>query len=152
MYRGKTLFAQLMSFLPWTTFARLVNRYQSDRRVRGFPFTEHFRALAFGQITRRQSLRGIAACLAARPAKLYHCGFRGRVQIAMLSRANQRRDWRIHADFDQRLIARARMWSPTKRITHSDRECIRLFPCRMTLDFGLLRACKCLIDKVLRTS
>lgn len=108
MYRGKTLFAQLMGFLPWTTFARIVNRYGGDRRIRSFPCTEQFRALAFGQITGRESLRGLAACLAAQPAKLYHCGFRSPVRIATLSRANQRRDWRIHADFAQRLIARAR--------------------------------------------
>ena len=97
MYRGKTLCAQLMSFLPWTTFARIVNRYGGGRRVRRFPCTEQFRALAFGQITGRESLRGIAACLAAQPAKLYHCGFRGPVQIATLSHTNQRRDWHIHA-------------------------------------------------------
>lgn len=108
MYRGKTLFAQLMSFLPWTTFARIVQRYGGNRRVRSFPCTEQFRALAFGQITGRESLRGITACLAAQPAKLYHCGFRRPVHMTTLSRANQRRDWRIHADFAQRLIARAR--------------------------------------------
>ena len=108
MYRGQTLFAQLMNFLPWTTFARIVQRYDGDRRVRKFPCSQQFRALAFGQITGRESLRGIAACLAAQPAKLYHCGFRGPVHVTTLSRANQRRDWRIHADFAQRLIARAR--------------------------------------------
>ena len=108
MYRGKTLFAQLMSFLPWSTFARIVQRYGGNRRVRKFPCTEQFRALAFGQITGRRSLRGIVACLAARPAKLYHCGFRGPVHRTTLSRANQRRDWRIQADFAQRLIGRAR--------------------------------------------
>ena len=108
MYRGKTLFAQLMSFLPWSTFARIVQRYGGNRRVRKFPCTEPFRALAFGQITGRQSLRGIVTCLASQPAKLYHCGFRGPVRLTTLSRANQRRDWRIQADFAQRLIARAR--------------------------------------------
>ena len=108
MYRGQTLFAQLMNFLPWTTFARIVQRYDGDRRVRKFPCSQQFRALAFGQITGRESLRGIAACLAAQPAKLYHCGFRGPVHVTTLSRANQRRDWRIHGDFAQRLIARAR--------------------------------------------
>ena len=97
-----------MNFLPWTTFARIVQRYDGDRRVRKFPCSQQFRALAFGQITGRESLRGIAACLAAQPAKLYHCGFRGPVHVTTLSRANQRRDWRIHADFAQRLIARAR--------------------------------------------
>ena len=108
MYRGKTLFAQLLSFLPWTTFSRIVQRYGGNRRVRSFPCTQQFRALAFGQITGRESLRGIVTCLAAQPAKLCHCGFHGPVHLTTLSRANQRRDWRIHADFAQRLIARAR--------------------------------------------
>ena len=85
-----------------------MQRYSEDRRVRKFPCTDQFRALAFGEITGRQSLRGIVACLAARPAKLYHCGFRGPVHLTTLPRANQRRDWRIQADFAQRLIARAR--------------------------------------------
>ena len=98
-----------MNFLPWTTFARVVNRYDGNRRVRSFPCTEHFRALAFGQITGRESLRGIVACLATQPARLYHCGFRGPVRRSTLAAANNRRDWRIHADFAQRLIARARM-------------------------------------------
>ena len=108
MYRGKTLFAQLMDFLPWTTFARIVRRYHGNRRVRRFPCTQQFRALAFGQITGRTSLRGLATCLAAQPAKLYHCGFTGPVRLSTLARANARRDWRIHADFAQRLMARAR--------------------------------------------
>ena len=98
-----------MNFLPWTTFARVVNRYDGNRRVRSFPCTEHFRALAFGQITGRESLRAIVACLATQPARLYHCGFRGPVRRSTLAAANNRRDWRIHADFAQRLIARARM-------------------------------------------
>ena len=109
MHRGKTVFAQLMNFLPWTTFARIVNRYDGNRRVRSFPCTEHFRALAFGQITGRESLRGIVTCLATQPARLYHCGFRGPVRRSTLAAANQRRDWRIYASFAQRLIARARM-------------------------------------------
>ena len=109
MLRGKTVFAQLMNFLPWTTFARIVTRYDGNRRVRSFPCTEHFRALAFGQITGRESLRGIVSCLAAQPARLYHCGFCGPVRRSTLAAANNRRDWRIYASFAQRLIARARM-------------------------------------------
>ena len=97
-----------MSFLPWTTFARIVDRYSGDRRVRNLPCTEHFRALAFAQLTLRESLRDIEACLAAHPAKLYHSGFSAPVRRATLARANERRDWRIQADFAQRLIARAR--------------------------------------------
>ena len=72
MYTGKTLFAQVMSFLPWTTFARIADRYSGDRRVRNLPCTEHFRALAFAQLTLRESLRDIETCLAAHPSKLYH--------------------------------------------------------------------------------
>ena len=108
MYTGKTLFAQVMSFLPWTTFARIADRYSGDRRVRNLPCTEHFRALAFAQLTLRESLRDIETCLAAHPAKLYHSGFSAPVRRATLARANERRDWRIQADFAQRLIARAR--------------------------------------------
>ena len=75
MYCGKTLFAQVMSYLPWTTFARIVDRYAGDRKVRTLRCTEHYRALAFAQLTGRESLRDITACLAARSAKLYHSGF-----------------------------------------------------------------------------
>ena len=78
MYTGKTLFAQVMSFLPWTTFARIADRYSGDRRVRNLPCTEHFRALAFAQLTLRESLRDIETCLAAHPSKLYHSAFRRR--------------------------------------------------------------------------
>ena len=63
MYAGKTLFAQVMSFLPWTTFARIVDRYDGDRSVRSLRCTEHYRALAFAQLTGRESLRDIEACL-----------------------------------------------------------------------------------------
>ena len=108
MYGGKTLFAQLMSFLPWTGFARIVRRYHGSRGVQSLPCTEQFRALAFGQITGRPSLRGIAACLAAQPAKLYYCGFSGPVHSSTRACANERRDWRTHADFAPRMIARAR--------------------------------------------
>ena len=76
MYAGKTLFAQVMSFLPWTIFARIVDRYDGDRKVRTLRCTEHYRALAFAQLTGRESLRDIEACLAARSAKLYHSGLR----------------------------------------------------------------------------
>ncbi len=96
-----------MSFLPWTTPARIADRYSGDRRVRNLPCSEHFRALAFAQLTLRESLRDIETCLAAHPSKLYHSGFSAPVRRATLARANQRRDWRIQADFTQRLIARA---------------------------------------------
>jgi hypothetical protein len=108
MYTGKTLFAQLMDFLPWTTFARLVTRYGGDHRVRTLPCTEHFRILAFAQLSYRESLRDIEACLSAQTAKLYHMGIRSPVRRATLADANEYRDWRIYAEFAQRLITQAR--------------------------------------------
>ena len=76
MHTGKILFAQLMDFLPWTTFTRIVKRYGGDHRVRSLRCTEHFRVMAFAQLTYRESLRDIEACLSAQAAKLYHMGFR----------------------------------------------------------------------------
>ncbi len=108
MYTGKTVFSQLMDCLPWSTFARLVARYRGDHDVRTFPCVEQYRAMAFAQLTYRESLRDIEACLAAQPAKLYHMGFRGAVRRSTLADANQSRDWRIYAEFAQRLIAQAR--------------------------------------------
>ena len=108
MYSGKTLFAQVMSFLPWTTFARIVDRYDGDRKVRTLRCTEHYRAMAFAQLTGRESLRDIEACLAAGSAKLYHSGFDAPVRRSTLADANEHRDWRIYADFSQRLIVQAR--------------------------------------------
>ena len=108
MNTGKTLFAQLMDFLPWTTFSRIVARYGGDRGVRGFKCTEQFRAMAFAQLTWRESLRDIEACLSAQSSKLYHMGFRSAVKRSTLADANETRDWRIWAEFAQRLIAQAR--------------------------------------------
>ena len=70
MYTGKTLFAQLMDFLPWTTFARIVERYGGDRDVKSLRCAEHFRVMAFAQLTYRESLRDIEACLSAQASKL----------------------------------------------------------------------------------
>lgn len=108
MHIGKTLFAQLMDFLPWTTFTRIVRRYDGDFKVRTLRCTEHYRVMAFAQLTYRESLRDIEACLSAQSAKLYHMGFRGPIRRSTLADANERRDWRIYADFAQRLIAQAR--------------------------------------------
>jgi transposase len=108
MYAGKTLFAQLMDFLPWSTFARIVVRYDGDRGVRTLSCAEHFRVMAFAQLTYRESLRDIEASLSAQTAKLYHMGFRDPVRRATLADANELRDWRIYAEFAQRLIAQAR--------------------------------------------
>src|SRR6202453_3319629 len=108
MNAGKTLLAQLMDCLPWSTFARIVARYQGDHSVQTFPCTEQYRAMAFAQLTYRESLRDIEACLAAQPAKLWHMGFGGPVRRSTLANANEVRDWRIYAEFAQRLIAQAR--------------------------------------------
>jgi hypothetical protein len=108
MNAGKVLFAQLMDFLPWSSFARGVARYGGDRRVRSLACAEQFRAMAFAQLTFRESLRDIEACLGARPNKLYHLGFRSPVRRSTLAEANESRDWRIHAELAQRLIVQAR--------------------------------------------
>jgi hypothetical protein len=108
MNTGKTLFAQLMDFLPWTTFARLVSRYGGDRYVKTLTCAEQYRAMAFAQLTYRESLRDIEACLSAQEAKLYHMGFREPVRRSTLADANETRDWRIYAEFAHRLIAQAR--------------------------------------------
>jgi hypothetical protein len=108
MNTGKTLFAQLMDFLPWSTFARYVVRYGGDHYVKSLTCAEQYRVMAFAQLTYRESLRDIEACLAAQAGKLYHMGLREPVRRSTLADANESRDWRIHADFAQRLIDQAR--------------------------------------------
>lgn len=107
MYTGKTLFAQLMDFLPWTTFTHIVNRYQGDRYVKSLSCAQHYRVMAFAQLAYRESLRDIEVCLAAQSSKLYHMGCRQSIKRATLADASARRDWRIYADFAQRLITQA---------------------------------------------
>ena len=108
MFIGKTLFAQIMDFVPWTTFHRIVAKYRGDHRVRALSCAEQFRCMAFAQLSYRESLRDIEACLSAQEAKLYHMGFRQPVSRSTLADANERRDWRIYAEIAQRLIAQAR--------------------------------------------
>jgi IS4 transposase len=108
MNSGKTLFAQLMTWVPWTSFERIVRRHQGDYGVRTFPCTEQFRALAFVQLTWRESLRDLEACLAAHPNKLYGMGFRQPVRRSTLADAMEQRDWRIWAELAQLLIDKAR--------------------------------------------
>ena len=107
MYTGKTLFSQIMDFVPWKTFHRIVARYDGDYRVRTLSCAEHFRILAFAQLTYRESLRDIEVCLATQAAKLYHMGLRSPVKRSTLADANERRDWRIYAEQAQRLITQA---------------------------------------------
>ena len=108
MNTGKTLFAQLMDFVPWSTFKRIAHRYGGDRYAKKLSCVEQFRAMAFAQFTYRESLRDIEACLGAQTDKLYHMGFRQPVRRSTLADANELRDWRIYADFAQVLIAQAR--------------------------------------------
>src|ERR1700720_4107379 len=105
---GKTLFAQLMDFLPWSTFTRIVARYGGDQRVRTLSCAEHYRAMAFAQLTYRESLRDIETCLSVQTSKLYSMGFRDSVRRSTLADANEARDWRIYAELAQRLIGQAR--------------------------------------------
>jgi hypothetical protein len=105
---GKTLFAQVMEFIPWSSFSRIVKRYQGDAGVRSLSAAEHFRVMAFAQLTWRESLRDIEASLGANPSKLYGMGFRSLIKKSTLADANERRDWRIWADLAAVLIRRAR--------------------------------------------
>ena len=108
MYIGKTLFAQLLDFLPWKTFHRIVDHHDGDRYVKSMTCADQFRVMAFAQLTYRESLRDIEVCLSAQAAKLYHMGFRHEIKRSTLAGANEARDWRIHAEFAQRLIWQAR--------------------------------------------
>ena len=108
MHAGKLVFSQLMEFLPWRRFDTCVRRYDGDHKVKTFPCGEHLRVMAFAQLTYRESLRDVEACLRAVKAKWYHMGLRGGVSRNNLANANQQRDWRIYADFAQILIGEAR--------------------------------------------
>jgi Domain of unknown function (DUF4372)/Transposase DDE domain len=108
MNQGRTVFSQLVEFLPTYQFQICVDRYQGNRYVKDFSCWDQFLCLAFAQLTYRESLRDIEACLRAQQPKLYHMGFRGQVSRNTLAHANEHRDWRIYADFAQVLIAAAR--------------------------------------------
>ena len=109
MNSGKSIFAQLMDFLPSKAFRRCVKRYQGDYKLQTFSCWDQFLCMAFAQLTYRESLRDIEACLRAQHTKLYHLGIRGQVSRNTLAHANSVRDWRIYADFAQVLITRARV-------------------------------------------
>ena len=108
MYAGKLVFSQLMEHLPWHAFERCVRRYDGNRKVKSFKCSDQYRCMAFAQLTYRESLRDIETCLRAQPSKLYRMGIDNGVSRNTLANANQVRDWRIHADFAQRLIHTAR--------------------------------------------
>ncbi len=108
MNTGKIIFTQLMDFMPWYEFQKCVERYSGNYKSRTFSCQDQFRCMAFAQLTYRESLRDIEACLRSMSNKLYHMGIRGNISRTTLARANENRDWRIYADFAQVLIHSAR--------------------------------------------
>ena len=108
MYAGKLVFAQVMECAPWHTFRRLVAKYRADHNVRTFTCLDQFVSMAFAQITYRENLRDIEACLEAHATKAYHLGLRGNFTRSNLADANERCDWRLHCEFTQALIRIAR--------------------------------------------
>jgi hypothetical protein len=108
MNGAKSIFSQLTDFLPWTQFQECVTRYRGDYKLKSFSCWDQFLCMAFAQLTYRESLRDIEACLRANQTKLYHMGIRGRVSRNTLANANSVRDWRIYADFAHLLIQQAR--------------------------------------------
>ena len=140
MNQGRTVFSQLMDFLPKHDFNKCVSRYKGNHRVRKFTCYEQFLAMAFAQLTYRESLRDIETCLEALRAKLYHMGWRSKVARSTLADANEARDWRIFADFGMRLIEIARkLYADDKTIINLDETvyaldsttidlCLALFP------------------------
>ena len=108
MNEGRTVFSQLMDFLPLHQFRQCVERYSGNYKIQSFTCLDQFLCLAFAQLTFRESLRDIEACLRAQQPKLYHMGFRGAISRSNLGYANEHRDWRIYAAFAQVLIGTAR--------------------------------------------
>jgi hypothetical protein len=107
MHGGRTVFSQLIDFLPKRDFDKCVRRYGGNYRTRTFSCFDQYLCMAFAQITYRQSLRDIETCLRAMQPKLYHCGIRGNISRTTLAKANERRDWRIYAEFAHVLIEKA---------------------------------------------
>ena len=109
MNTGRTIFSQVMDFIPLNEFRHCVERYQGNYKIKSFSCGDQFLCMAFAQLTYRESLRDIQACLRAAQQKLYHMGIRGKVSRNTLAHANQVRDWRIYADFAHVLIQKARI-------------------------------------------
>lgn len=108
MNTGRLIFSQLMDFLPMHEFRKCVERYEGNKRVRSFSCLDQFFCMSFAQLTYRESLRDIEACLRAIPRKRYHMGIKGSIARSTIAEANEKRDWRIYADFAQILISQAR--------------------------------------------
>ena len=135
MIPGKTIFAQLMDFLPVYEFHQCVHRYHGHYKMKSFSCWDQFLCMAFAQLTYRESLRDIEACLRSAQQKLYHMGIRSKVSRNTLAHANQVRDWRIYADFAQILIARAR------RLYATDSFGVELSQTTYALDSTLIDLC-----------
>jgi len=108
MYEGQIVFSQLIELLPTYEFRKCVERYQGNYYVKSFSCWDQFLCMVFAQLTYRESLRDIESCLKSLKNKLYHMGIRGRISRSTLAYANEKRDWRIYADFAQILIQEAK--------------------------------------------
>ena len=108
MHQGRTLFSQVLDFLPRKQFHKCVNRYRGNYRTRSFTCYDQFLCMAFAQLTYRESLRDTILCLRTMHQKLHHVGIQGRISRSTLADVNEKRDWRIYCDFAQVLIAKAR--------------------------------------------
>ncbi len=108
MSNERTVFSQILDFIPKHQFRTCLNRYNGNYRVKSFSCFDQYLTMAFAQLTYRESLRNIETCLRALDEKLYRCGFRGKVSRNNLANANEKRDWRIYHDFAQVLIKKAR--------------------------------------------
>ena len=108
MNTGKTIFSQIMEFLPMYEFHKCVERYHGERKILSFSCFDQYLSMAFAQLTYRESLRDIESCLRSMSGRLYHMGFRGKISRSTLADANENRDWCIYADFAMILIHRAR--------------------------------------------
>jgi len=108
MYTGKTVFSQVMDYVPMYEFRKCIDRYNGNYHTSSFSCMDQYLCMSFAQLTYRESLRDIEACLRSRGEKLYHLGIRGRISRSTLAEANEKRDWRMYADFCQILISRAR--------------------------------------------
>ncbi len=135
MNTGITTFSQIMDFLPMHEFRKCVQRYNGNHKVKSFSCFEQFLCMAFAQLTYRESLRDIEACLRSMKKKLYHMGIRSNISRSNLAHANENRDWRIYADFAQVLIHIAR------DLYKNDEFCIELDQTVYALDSTTIDLC-----------
>ena len=146
MNLGKTLFAQLMEFVPWKTFGRIVDRHQGDAGVRSLGCADVFRIMAFSQLTWRESLRDIHVCLAANRAKLFHMGLKEAPARATLADALNLRDWHIYQALAMRLIARAQTLYANDPIGSVESEISALSATVYALDSSTIDLCLSVFD------